>query len=556
MDFSFLNDTLVILVATVAVVVLFLRMGLSPILGYLVVGVWVGPYALGWVYDIEHIKTFAEFGVVFLLFTIGLEFSTSVLMRMKASVLGLGSAQVLLTAALTTAVAIAIGLRLESALVVGGVVAMSSTALVTKQLADQVELHTRHGRNSVGILLFQDLMVVPFLILVASLSGAAKQASTITVVTALLEGVLALLVIFAFGRWVLKPLFREVARFHSAELFTLTVLLVVLCSSWLTGFIGLTFALGAFLAGVMLSETEFRHQVESEIRPFRDVLLGLFFITVGMMLDVTVLPDTWPLVLALFVALILLKLLLIAGFCRMGGWNGAVSMRTGLILAHGGEFGFAILILAMDGEVLRPDEGQIILAAMLFSMALAPIIIRHNGIITSTLLPRSAERSRQEIRNQIMDRSRSLNQHVIVCGFGRVGQHSVDFLSEHHIPCMAIDLDSELVQKGMAEKQPVSYGDAGSLELLHACGLGRASALVVSMIDFNTAIKIISHVRAVYPDLPIIVRTRKEIHLYQLYQSGATEVVADTFGSDQMLTLEMLRRYRLSQSAGEQGVCF
>jgi len=548
MDFSYLNDTLVILIATVSVVVLFLRMGLPPILGYLAVGVAVGPYALGWVYDIEHIKVFAEFGVVFLLFTIGLEFSTSVLMRMKASVLGLGSAQVLLTAALTTAVAIAMGLSLESALVVGGVVAMSSTALVTKQLADQVELHTRHGRNSIGILLFQDLMVVPFLILVASLSDTAKQASTITVLTALLEGVLALLVIFVFGRWVLRPLFREVARFHSAELFTLTVLLIVLCSSWLTGYIGLTFALGAFLAGVMLSETEFRHQVESEIRPFRDVLLGLFFITVGMMLDVGVLPDTWPLVLAIFVALILLKLLLIAAFCRMGGWNGAVSMRTGLILAHGGEFGFAILILAMDGEVLRPDEGQILLAAMLFSMALAPIIIRHNGKIISTLLPRSVEKSRQEIMDQIMDRSRSLNDHVIVCGFGRVGRHSVDFLREHHIPCMAVDLDSELVQAGMAEKQPVSYGDAGSLELLHACGLGRASAVVISMIDFNTAIKIISRVRAVYPELPIFVRTRKEIHLYQLYQTGATEVVADIFGSDQMLTTDMLSRYKLSHS--------
>ncbi|GAV20112.1 monovalent cation:H+ antiporter-2, CPA2 family [Mariprofundus micogutta] len=554
MEISYLNDALVILVATVTVVVLFLRMGLPPILGYLAVGVAIGPYALGWVYDVEHIRTFAEFGVVFLLFTIGLEFSTSVLMRMKASVLGLGSAQVLLTAGLTSAVAIVLGLSLESALVIGGVVAMSSTALVTKQLADQVELHTRHGRNSIGILLFQDLMVVPFLILVASLSDTAKQASTLTVLTALLQGILALLLIFAFGRWVLRPLFKEVARFRSAELFTLTVLLVVLCSAWLTGYIGLTFALGAFLAGVMLSETEYRHQVESEIRPFRDVLLGLFFITVGMMLDISVLPETWPLVLALFAALLLCKLLLIAGFCRMGGWNGAVSMRTGLILAHGGEFGFAILILAMDGEVLRPDEGQILLAAMLFSMALAPIIIRYNGEITSRLLPRSVEKSRQEIKDQIEGRSHSLNHHVIVCGFGRVGQHSVDYLSEHHIPCMAIDLDSELVQKGMAEKQPVSYGDAGSLELLHACGLGRASALVVSMIDFNTVTKIISRVRAVYPEIPIFVRTRKEIHLYQLYQAGATEVVADTFGSDQMLNSDMLKRYHLGSPAGEYSI--
>ena len=545
MAFSYLNDTLVMLLATVTVVVLFLRMGLPPILGYLAVGVSVGPYGFGLVYDVEQIKTLAEFGVVFLMFTIGLEFSVSVLMRMKALVFGLGGAQVLVTAALATVLAIAMGVRLESALVIGGVVAMSSTALVIKQMTDQVELHTRHGRNSVGILLFQDLMVVPLLILVASLSGEGGQASTITVVTALAEGVLALLIIFAFGRWVLRPLFREVACFRSAELFTLTVLLVVLCSSWLTGYIGLTFALGAFLAGVMLSETEFRHQVESEIRPFRDVLLGLFFITVGMMLDVSMLPETWLLVLALLVALVLFKVLLVVLFCRIAGWNNAVSMRTGLILAHGGEFGFAILIMAMDGEIVRPDDGQILLAAMLFSMALAPVIIRYNGMLSSLILPRSVEQSRLAIRALILDTSRALNHHAIVCGFGRVGRHSLNCLSEQQIPCMAIDLDSELVQKGMDEKKPVSYGDAASLELLHACGLRRASALVITMIDFNTAMKIITRVRAVDHDIPILVRTRKEIHLYQLYQAGATEVVADTFGSDQMLTLEMLGRHKL-----------
>ena len=549
MDYSFLSDTLIILVSTVAVVVLLLRMGLPPILGYLAVGVTVGPYGLSLVYDIDNIKILAEFGVVFLLFTIGLEFSTSVLIRMKASVLGLGSAQVLLTAALASSVAYFLGLALESALVLGGVVAMSSTALVTKQLADQVELHTRHGRNSIGILLFQDLMVVPFLILVASLSGASQPASTLTVLVALGEGALALLFIFLFGRWVLKPLFREVARFHSAELFTLTVLLIVLCSAWITHQIGLTFALGAFLAGVMLSETEFRHQVESEIRPFRDVLLGLFFITVGMMLDVSVLPAAWPYVLALFFALVLIKLFLVAGFCRIAGWNSSVSMRTGLILAHGGEFGFAILILAMDGQILLPDEGQVMLAAMLFSMALAPLIIRYNGQLTALLLPGSVERSKREIRNRIIDTSHALNRHAIICGYGRVGQHTLELLTEQGIPCMAIDLDPEQVQKGMGAGQPVSYGDAGSLELLHACGLSRASVLVVSMIDFSTTMKIISRVRAVYADLPIFVRTRKEIHLYQLYQAGATEVVADTYGSDAMITAEMLSRYKVGSDA-------
>jgi len=540
MEYSYLNDTVVMLAATVLAVVLFLRMRLSPILAYLVVGVAVGPFGFGLINDVEHISIFAEFGVVFLLFSIGLEFSVPLLMRMKAVVLGLGSAQVWLTVAITAAVAYLLGLTAESALVLGGIIAMSSTALVTKQLADQAELHTRHGRNSVGILLFQDLMVVPFLILVTSLTGATSQISLLTVIVALAEAVLALLFIFAFGRWVLKPLFREVAGFRSAELFTLTVLLIVLCSAWITYSIGLSFVLGAFLAGVMLSETEFRHQVESEIRPFRDLLLGLFFITIGMMLDISVLPSIWLQVLALLLVLMLFKGGIVALFCRLGGWNKAVSVRTGLILAHGGEFGFAILVMAMAGNILDPNVGQIVLAAMLFSMVLAPMMIRYNGKIAAMLMSRSMQQSRQEISDRILATSSGLDHHVIVCGYGRVGRHSIELLIEQKTPCMAIDLDPEQVQRGMAEKHPVSYGDAGSLALLRACGLKRASALVISTIDFNTAMKIISRVRSVDNKLPIIVRTRKELHLYQLYQAGATEVVADTFGSDQMLTVEML----------------
>ncbi|MFQ5345157.1 MAG: cation:proton antiporter [Mariprofundus sp.] len=540
MEYSYLNDTLVMLAATVLAVALCLRMRLSPILAYLAVGVIVGPFGFGLVDDVEHIRIFAEFGVVFLLFSIGLEFSVALLARMKAAVLGLGSAQVWLTAAITAAVAFLLGLKAESALVLGGIIAMSSTALVTKQLADQVELHTRHGRNSLGILLFQDLMVVPFLILVTSLSGTTADMSVLTVAIALSEAVLALLIIFVFGRWVLRPLFREVARFRAAELFTLTVLLIVLCSAWVTYSIGLSFALGAFLAGVMLSETEFRHQVESEIRPFRDLLLGLFFITIGMMLDISMLPSIWLPVVLLLVALMLFKCISVFIFCRLGDWNNAVSLRTGLILAHGGEFGFAILILAMDGGILGPNTGQVVLAAMLFSMALAPVLIRYNGRIAQFLLPRSMQRSRQEISDHLRAVSAPLNRHVIVCGYGRVGKHAVAFLTDRDMPCMAIDLEPEHVQQGLAAGYRVSYGDAGSLALLRACGLERASALVISMIDFNTAMKIISRVRAVDGELPIIVRTRKEMHLYQLYQAGATEVVADIFGSDQMLNDDIL----------------
>jgi CPA2 family monovalent cation:H+ antiporter-2 len=545
MDYSYLNDTLIILASTVAVVVLFLRIGLPPILGYLSVGAFIGPYGLALVFDVEHIRVLAEFGVVFLLFTIGLEFSVPLLIRMRGSVLGLGGTQVLLTVALTAAVAMYFGFSIETALVLGGVVAMSSTALVTKQLSDQVELHTRHGRNTVGILLLQDLMVVPLLILVTSLSGQTLPTSAMTILAAFGQGLLALLLIFAFGRWVLKPLFREVAGFRSAELFTLTVLLVVLCSAWATHKIGLSFALGAFLAGVMLSETEFRHQVESEIRPFRDVLLGLFFITVGMMLDIRMIPDIWHWVLLLLTVLMVAKMLLVMGLCRLAGWNSVVSMRTGLILAHGGEFGFAILILALDANLFSPDVAQIVLAALLFSIGLAPFILRYNGEIVSFIMPVATAMSQKRIRDQIVGTTRGLHNHVIICGFGRVGQNSMKLLNDEGIHCMAIDLDQERVKYAAASKQPVYYGDASSLELLNACGLSRASAVVVSTIDFNTTMKILRRVRSVDGELPVIVRARKEIHLYQLYQAEASDVVADTFDTSQMLTREMLSRFNL-----------
>lgn len=545
MDYSYLNDTLIILASTVAVVVLFLRLGLPPILAYLSVGVLIGPYGLALVFDIEHIRVLAEFGVVFLLFSIGLEFSVPLLIRMRGSVLGLGGAQVLLTVALTATAAMYIGFSVEVALVLGGVVAMSSTALVIKQLSDQVELHTRHGRNAVGILLLQDLMVVPMLILVSSLSDQAVPSSTMTVLAAFGKGVLALALIIAFGHFVLRPLFRVVAGFRSAELFTLTVLLVVLCSAWATQQIGLSFALGAFLAGVMLSETEFRHQVEAEIRPFRDVLLGLFFISVGMMLNMRLMPDIWPWVLFLLAVLMLAKLLLVMGLCRLAGWNSAVSMRTGLILAHGGEFGFAILILALNANLFSPDAAQIVLAALLFSIGLAPFILRYNGEITAYIMPAAIAMSRKKVRDQIVGKARGLNRHVIICGFGRVGQNAMKLLDDEGIQSISIELDQERVRLADAAKQPVYYGDAASLELLNACGLSRASAVVVSMVDFNTASKILRRVRSVDATLPVIVRARKEIHLYQLYQAEASDVVADTFDTSQMLNRDMLRRFNI-----------
>ena len=386
MDFSYLSDILILLATAVAVVSLCLRLHLPPILGYLTVGVVVGPHALAWIADAAHTRAFAEFGLVFLLFTIGLEFSLSLLVRMKAAVLGLGGLQVLLTTLIIAAVSYYyLTLSIQGALVLGGIVAMSSTALVIRQLAEQQELHSPHGRNAVGILLFQDLAVIPFLILVAGPTGAMDTMPLLVVLAALAKGLLALLLILALGRWALRPLFRGIDRLGSTELFTLAVLLVALGAAGLTHQLGLSLALGAFLAGMMLGETEFRQQIEAVIRPFRDVLLGLFFITIGMLLDVQLLWAEAPRILLLLLVLMSFKWLLITGLCRLVGRNSITALRTGLVLAHGGEFGFAILALAFNSRLFPADLGQVVLTALLLSMGLAPLLIRVNGRLAGIL---------------------------------------------------------------------------------------------------------------------------------------------------------------------------
>lgn len=530
----------VLIAATVFVIVIFLSLRLPSILGYLIVGILLGPYGLGVIRNIEHIQVIAEFGVVFLLFSIGLEFSLPLLMRMKSAVLGLGGLQVFLSTAVTAAIAVYLGMSLETAIVVGGVVAMSSTALVTSQLSDQVELHSWHGLNAVGILLFQDIMVVPFLIIVANLIEPSQASPLMALVKAFGEGLVALILIFIAGRWGLRPLFRQIARFKSAELFTLTTLLVILGAAWITHHMHLSMALGAFVAGMMLSETEFRHQLEAEIRPFRDVLLGLFFITVGMLFNITLLPDVWVWVLLLLLALVVFKLVLVAGLCRLFGWDAAVSIRTGLVLAHGGEFGFAILTLALNGNLLPPDYGQVILAALIISMALAPILIRFNQQLVSILLPKAATESLETLREGIVEQAAGMQDHVIVCGYGRVGQNVARFLKAEGIRYLAMDMDPFLVRNAVRAREPVTYGDAANIDLLKAAGLSRAAALAFCIDNIEGVIRVLPRVRDINPDLPVLVRTTDDHRLDELQQAGATEVVPEIMEASLMLSSHLL----------------
>ena len=540
MDHGYLNEILLLFSVAVAAVVACLHMRLPPILGYLIIGMLVGPYGLGFVTDMEHTSALAEFGVVFLLFTIGLEFSLSQLVRMKGAVLGLGGVQVLGTTAVVALLAHRFGVVLETALVLGGIVAMSSTALVVKQMTDQVELHSRHGRNAVGMLLFQDLMVIPFLILVAGPPVIKGMGAGLAVVFAVAQGLAALAVIFVLGRWVLRPLFHLVARYRSMELFTLTALLISLGAAWLTNQMGLSLALGAFVAGMLLGETEFRHQIEAEIRPFRDILLGLFFITIGMLLKIQLLPEIWFSVLVAVIALILFKLLSITLLCRVAGWDTAVSLRTGLILAHGGEFGLAILTLALEEGKIDNGQGQVILAALLISMALAPLVIRYNGRLVSRLLPNTASFSKQKIQEQVEELAQRLKNHIIICGYGRVGQNIAHLLKEEGFNYIAMELDPVLVQNALRAKEPVTYGDAADLELLMAAGIERAAALVVSVDDPATALKIMKQVRRSETTIPVLARTSDDSHMQELLDAGASEVVPEALEASLMMSSYLL----------------
>jgi CPA2 family monovalent cation:H+ antiporter-2 len=535
-----LQDVVVLLAVAVLTVVAFRRLNLPPILAYLMVGVFVGPHGLDWLGNGDETRLLAEMGIVFLLFSVGLEFSLPQLMSMKREVMGVGGAQVLLTAAAAAAVAWLVGVPAKGAAIIGGVIAMSSTAVVIKQLREQLELNSRHGRLSVGILLFQDLAVIPFLIVIPALAGGADHSITLEVLISLVKGAVVLMVMLAIGHWALRPLFQGIISLHSAELFTLTVLLFSLSAAWITHLFGLSLMLGAFLAGMMLGETAFRHQVEADIRPFRDVLLGLFFITVGMLLDIHTLPQIIHWVLLIVVAMILFKTLSIMALGVKTGAEKGVALRTGIVLSQGGEFGFALIALALKDNLLTPLPAQIILAAIIISMALSPVLIRYNGWFAKRWLATSYGGGRQEALHQIESSAQDLDQHILICGYGRIGQNVSRFVERAGFNYIALDLDPIRVQEANAAGQHAYYGDSTHLDLLIAAGLPRARVLVISFADTPAAFKILEQVRKVRPELPILVRTADDGELERLQAAGATEVIPEILEATLMLVFHLL----------------
>ncbi len=544
---STLYEILGLLLVSVIMVAGFKRISLPPILGYIVVGIIMGPHALGFIANEQNIHFLAEFGIVFMLFAIGLEFSIPQFLTMRRTMLGLGSLQVIISMIVFGFIAYAVGVSWQVSLLAGGALAMSSTAVVLKQLNEQSEMQSRHGRNALGILLFQDFAAIPFLIIIpvlgANLTGAITGENTSMsheLTWALAKGIFAIAMLLVIGRTLLRPLFHEIARAKSNELFTLTVLMVAIAAAALTSSLGLSMALGAFIAGMMLAETEFRHQVESDIRPFQDVLLGLFFITIGILIDLGVVWHHLGLILLLTLGLILLKALVV-GLLEYGfGNNAGVALRTALVLAHGGEFGFALLSLMFNQKLLPELEGQVLLAAAIFSMMLSPILIKYNGKIAKKLMANSYNKDRQEQELAIANESVHLDDHVLICGFGRVGQTLARFLKKASIPYIALDMDIVRITEAKRAGELVYYGDSSRKEILHAAGIDRAKLVVLSISDFHTSLKTLHRVREMRRDIQVMVRTRDEAHLNQLMDAGATEVIPDTFEASMMLSSQVL----------------
>ena len=529
-----------LLAFSVLVVAAFRRLRLPPIVGYLAVGMVLGPYALNLAaQDISPVL--AEFGVVFLLFTLGLEFSLPRMIAMRREALQLGASQVLLTTGLFAGLLWLLGVNVIAAVLIGGALAMSSTAIVIRQLGEQAELNRTHARIAVGILLFQDLAFVPLLALESAVSGQTEALSPRLVAIAVGQAALALALVLTVFRWLVRPLFHEIGRARSTELFTLATLLVSLGAAWATNAVGLSMALGAFLAGMLLAETEYRHQLEVNIRPFRDVLLGLFFITIGTLLDLQLLLRQWWLVLVIALGLQAIKAIVVMLAARNAAGDMRKSFRAGLVVCQGGEFGFALLTLMAHDQLAPTALLQPLLAATVISMVASPMLIRHNGRIADRLFRRRAPPAPSANELELAgayDAAR--RDHVIICGFGRVGQNLARVLEQQGFEYVALDMDPGRVRAARQAGDPVIFGDGSQPEILEAVGLERCSVLVLTFADPDGALGILKAVRELRPELPVLVRTQDDAKLDALQRAGATEVVPETLEASLMLVSHVL----------------
>ena len=514
-------------------------MRLPAILGYLLTGMALGPFAFGLVADSSTTQLLAELGVTFLLFTLGLEFSLPRMLAMKREVFGLGAAQVAITTAVFAAIAAAVGVPWLMGIVIGGAISMSSTAIIVHELTERAELNRTHGRLAFSMLLFQDLAFVPFLALASALTRGEAFSLSSTVLS-VIGGIIAVGVVLLTGRWLLRPLFHEIARSRMRELFTLAALFVVLSAAWTSHMAGLSLALGGFLSGMMLGETEYRHQIETVIRPFRDILLGMFFITVGMLLDMRLLIEEFGVVFSMLLGLVILKAAAAALVTRGFVDSWFKSIRTGIVISIAGEFGIALLTIVLQNDGMPTQIGQPLLVAIALSMMVSPFIIANNKRVVRFLLREKGPPGTAIERENAATGEMAKREHVILCGFGRVGQNVGRVLESHGFEFIAMDLDPARVRAARQAGDAIIYGDSADVELLMRAGLESANAVVISFSDPNTSVGILRSIRSVREDVPVLVRTADDAKLNDLREAGATEVVPETFEASLMLVSQAL----------------
>ncbi len=551
-EIPYLREVLVFLLASVFLVPVFQRLGTSPILVYLAIGAVVGPFGLAVVEDAEGVRRLAELGVVFLLFTIGLELSVERLWSLRRYVFGLGVLQVLITAVVIALAAWAWGNPPVAAILVGAALALSSTAFVTQLLIERGELGSPVGRPTFAVLLFQDLAVVPILFMVTIFGQSQGQDGAEPLVMGLLAALgragLALLVILLLGRLLLRPLFRLVAGRNSPELFMAMTLLVIIGTAWATDQAGLSMASGAFLAGLLLAETEFRHQIESDIQPFKGLLLGLFFISVGMAIDFAAVADRAFWVVASVLGLILLKAVIAGGLALAFRLPPSVALRSGLLLAQGGEFAFVIVGAAMISGLILPEVAQFMVIVAGLTMVATPLVAELARRLAETLAARESARASDHLATATED----LNGHVIIAGYGRVGQTVARLLDAQKVAYVALDLDPARVLASRERGRPVHYGNACRRDVLARVGADRAASVVITLDDSRAAGQVLAIVRNVWPEVQTFVRARDRAHAADLLDRGATLVVPETVESSLQLAGQVLQAIGTPRDAVNQ----
>ncbi len=537
MEHSIFIHILSMLVIAIVAISILRRFGLPPILAYLLTGVVSGPSGFHW-FTQQQMHSVAELGVVLLMFSLGLEFSVPKLWSMRRTVFGLGSAQVTFTALIAGLVALLFGQNMISAVVIGSAVALSSTAIVLKLVNEQGWMRRRHGELSVSVLLFQDIAVVPLLIVLPLLSTNGEPIGFLEIAWGMLTGILAFIGLMSFGKWILPRIFDEVARSRSNELFVLSTLVVVLVTGAFTQWLGLSMALGAFIAGMLLGESQYRRQLEADIRPFRDLLMGLFFISIGMLLDFSIVAEFWWQILLILIAVLLTKTVVVFGILKLGGEQFKVALSTAISLAQVGEFSFVVLALAVNYELLETQMSTIFVMVAVLSMSIAPWLVRNSLIIAQKVEGKTSKKSTIEDEFQLPPPEDG--DLVLILGYGRVGQTIARFLKTEAVPFVVLDLDPKRVSEAKLAGEPVFFGDACKMGLLKQIGIRRASMVVITFGESRQVEDCLALSRKLAPETKILVRTTDDAELDSLKEMGATQVIPEKLEGSLMLVSQVL----------------